>query len=86
MRVRILEAFAYAMPVVTTTIGLEGIQAELEKDVIVADKADDFASRVVELLENPSLQEKLSVHGRALAETRYDWQAALSAMKKIYEA
>lgn len=85
MRVRILEAFAYAMPVVTTTIGLEGIQAELEKDVIVADKADDFASRVVELLENPSLQEKLSIHGRKLAETRYDWQAALSAMKKIYE-
>ena len=85
MRVRILEAFAYAMPVVTTTIGLEGINAELEKDVIVADAANDFANRVSELLENVSLQEKLSVNGRQLAEKKYDWQVVLDAMRLIYE-
>ncbi len=85
MRVRILEAFAYAMPVVTTTIGLEGIHAEPERDVLVADTASDFAKRVVELLEDTSLQEKLSTNGRRLAETKYDWQVVLSAMKPIYE-
>lgn len=85
MRVRILEAFAYAMPVVTTTIGLEGIHAELEKDVVVADAAGDFANRVSELLEDPSLQEKLSAYGRRLAETKYDWQVVLKAMSPIYE-
>ena len=85
MRVRILEAFAYAMPVVTTTIGLEGINAELEKDVLVADTATDFAKHVCELLENVSLQEKLSMNSRNLAETKYDWQIVLSAMKPIYE-
>ena len=85
MRVRILEAFAYAMPVVTTTIGLEGINAELEKDVLVADTADDFANQVSELLENVSLQEKLSTNGRHLAETKYDWQVVLSGMSSIYE-
>jgi glycosyltransferase involved in cell wall biosynthesis len=85
MRVRILEAFAYAMPVVTTTIGLEGIHAEPERDVLVADTATDFAKRVVELLEDTSLQEKLSANGRRLAETKYDWQVVLSAMKPIYE-
>ena len=85
MRVRILEAFAYAMPVVTTTIGLEGINAELEKDVLVADTAKKFADRVSELLENVSLQEKLSTNGRKLAQTKYDWQVVLSAMKAIYE-
>jgi glycosyltransferase involved in cell wall biosynthesis len=85
MRVRILEAFAYAMPVVTTTIGLEGIHAELEKDVIVADTAEDFAKRVIELLEDKSLQEKLATNGRQLAEKKYDWQVVLSAMNPIYE-
>ncbi len=85
MRVRILEAFAYAMPVVTTTIGLEGIHAELEKDVLVADAAGDFANRVCDLLENVSLQEKLSVNGRRLAEKKYDWQVVLDAMRPIYE-
>lgn len=85
MRVRILEAFAHAMPVVTTTVGLEGIHAELEKDVLVADTAVEFANRVSELLESGQLQEELSENGRKLAVTKYDWQAVLSSMKPIYE-
>ena len=42
MRVRIPEAFARAMPVVTTTVGLEGIQAQPGRDVLVADRPADF--------------------------------------------
>ena len=85
MRVRILEAFAYAMPVVTTTIGLEGINAKPGKDVLVADTETDFANYVSGLLENVSLQNNLSVNGRILAMTKYDWQVVLSAMMPIYE-
>jgi glycosyltransferase involved in cell wall biosynthesis len=85
MRVRILEAFAYAMPVVTTTVGLEGIHGTPDHDVIVADTPADFANRAAELLENVSLQEKLANNGRELATTKYDWQAVLSAMRPIYE-
>lgn len=85
MRVRILEAFAYAMPVVTTTVGLEGIHGTPDYDVIVADTPADFANRTAELLENVSLQEKLATNGRELATDKYDWQAVLSAMRPIYE-
>jgi len=85
MRVRILEAFAYAMPVVTTTVGLEGIQAEPEHEVLLADTPKDFADRVSSLLENMGMQEALSINGRHLAETKYDWQVVLSAMKPVYE-
>jgi len=85
MRVRILEAFAYGMPVVTTTIGLEGIHATLGKDVIVADSAVDFADSVSNLLENVSQQSELAVHGRKLAENKYDWQVVLDAMRPVYE-
>jgi len=85
MRVRILEAFAYAMPVVTTTVGLEGIHGTPDHDVLVADTPADFANRTIELLQNPSLQEKLSTNGRVLATSKYDWQAVLSAMRPIYE-
>jgi glycosyltransferase involved in cell wall biosynthesis len=85
MRVRILEAFAYAMPVVTTTVGLEGIHGTPDHDVIVADTPADFANRTAELLEDASLQEKLAANGRELAVTKYDWQAVLSAMRPIYE-
>jgi glycosyltransferase involved in cell wall biosynthesis len=85
MRVRILEAFAYAMPVVTTTVGLEGIHGTPNHDVLVADTPADFANCTIELLESPSLQEKLSTNGRELAISKYDWQTVLSAMRPIYE-
>ncbi len=85
IRVRILEAFAYAMPVITTTVGLEGIHGIPDHDVLVADTPADFANCTIELLETPSLQEKLSTNGRELATSKYDWQTVLSAMRPIYE-
>jgi glycosyltransferase involved in cell wall biosynthesis len=84
MRVRILEAFARAMPVVTTTIGLEGIQAESGKDVLVADTPVDFAQSVINLLQDKMLQEKLSTKGRQLVENKYDWQVVLNQLDKTY--
>lgn len=85
MRVRILEAFAYGMPVVTTTIGLEGIHATLGRDVLVADSAPDFADSVSNLLQNDSAQNELALNGRELAENKYDWQVVLDAMRPVYE-
>ena len=85
MRVRILEAFSYAMPVVTTTVGLEGIEAIPNHDVLVADESDKFANQVIKLLDDFLLQEKLSMNGRKLAEEKYDWQVVLKSMESIYE-
>lgn len=85
MRVRILEAFARAMPVVTTTIGLEGIQARPGEDVLVADTPQDFAAAVVRLLQDPSLRASLAANGRRLVEERYDWQVVLQTMDRVYQ-
>ena len=84
MRVRILEALAWGMPVVTTTMGLEGIEAEPEKDVLVKNTPEEFSQAVIRILQNPSLQESLARNGRLLAETRYDWQRVLAALDAIY--
>ncbi|MBE2199996.1 MAG: glycosyltransferase [Anaerolinea sp.] len=84
MRVRLLEAFARAMPAVTTTIGLEGIMATHEQEVLVADTPADFARETVRLLQDQALQQRLAQNGRSLAETRYDWQVALRLMDDVY--
>jgi glycosyltransferase involved in cell wall biosynthesis len=84
MRVRILEAFARAMPVVTTTVGLEGIEARPGEDVMVADTPAVFAQTVVELLRDRSLQAQLAENGRRLAECNYDWQVVLQKMDQVY--
>ncbi len=84
MRVRLLEAFARAMPAVTTTIGLEGIVADHDKHVLVADTAVSFAAATVRLLQDEALQARLARNGRALAELCYDWQVALQKMDAVF--
>lgn len=84
MRVRILEAFARGMPVVTTTIGIEGIEACPGEEVLIVDEPTEFADAVVNLIKDDELQDKLASKGRKLAETQYDWQVILKKMDKIY--
>ena len=84
MRVRILEAFARAMPVVTTTVGLEGIQAQPGRDVLVADHPTDFAQAVIRLLSDQALRNHISKNGRCLVESNYDWQLTLKSLDNVY--
>jgi len=84
MRVRILEAFARAMPVVTTTVGLEGIEDRLGEEVLVADAPSDFAECVVRLLEQPDFANLLGENGRRLAIMEYDWKVVLKALANVY--
>jgi glycosyltransferase involved in cell wall biosynthesis len=86
MRVRILEALSRGMPVVTTTIGAEGIEARPGTDLLVADTPDDFAAAVVRVLREPETAALLSANGRRLAETRYDVRVALAGLEGAYEA
>jgi glycosyltransferase involved in cell wall biosynthesis len=86
MRVRILEAFARGMPVVTTTVGLEGIEAVPGEQVLVKDSPPEFAESALELMANPDLAEKIARSGRKLAENKYDWQVVLGRMDSIYES
>lgn len=85
MRVRLLEAFSRAMPVVTTTVGLEGIDAEDGVEVVVKDTAEDFAGAVVQLIQETELQTSLAENARILAQSRYDWREALKNMQAIYQ-
>lgn len=85
MRVRILEAFARAMPVVTTTVGLEGIDAQPGRDVLVSDMPSDFADSVLRLMQDKSLQATLASNGRQLVESRYDWQVVLGELDRTYD-
>jgi glycosyltransferase involved in cell wall biosynthesis len=71
-------------PVVTTTVGLEGIDAQPESEVLLADDPEPFANAVVRLLKDPKLRQCLSINGRRLAETRYDWQVVLKEMDHVY--
>ena len=84
MRVRILEAFSRRIAVVTTTIGLEGIEAVPGQDVMIGDTSVQFAKAVIELLTDPPLLTSIATNGRDLVERKYDWQIVFQLLDNIY--
>lgn len=72
MRVKILDAFARGVPVVTTSIGIEGIEARAGVHALVADGPDDLAMSLVRVLESRPLAESLAASARRLVVERYD--------------
>jgi glycosyltransferase involved in cell wall biosynthesis len=74
-RLKILEALARGVPVVSTSIGCEGLDLRHGEDLLVADDAAAFAASVARLLGDDELCASLARHGRATVEARYDWRA-----------
>ncbi|MGZ4386736.1 MAG: glycosyltransferase family protein, partial [Gaiellaceae bacterium] len=62
------------VPVVTTTLGCEGLELESGEDLLVADRAGDFAACIERLLDDDALSARLARKGRATVEERYDWR------------
>lgn len=72
MRVKIIEGLALGKAIVTTTVGLEGIPAINQKDVLVADNAAQFIESLRDLLNHPNRIKELGANARLLAETHFD--------------
>lgn len=73
MRVKILNALAMGLPVVSTSVGCEGIEVTHGEEILIADEPHDFAQATIRLLSDEGLRRKLSRSGRALVEERYSW-------------
>lgn len=73
-RLKILEAWAAALPVVSTTLGAEGLPVENGRHLLLADGATAFADAVSRLLASEHLRVELGCAGRRLLESRFTWE------------
>jgi len=84
MRGKILEAWAMGKPVVTTSIGAEGLDYDNGSDIIVADGEEEFAHAIERLLDEPLLQKEMGLKGRKRAVKQYTWEAVAAGYEKLY--
>ncbi|HLZ29325.1 MAG TPA: glycosyltransferase family 4 protein [Chloroflexota bacterium] len=75
-RFKILEAFACRTPVVSTTLGAEGLAVEHGRHLLLADDPVDFASAILSLVETPALRERLVEPAYDLVRAEYDLSSA----------
>jgi O-antigen biosynthesis protein len=85
IRGKILEAWGMAMPVVATPLSCAGLRIDDGGNVLVAERAQDFADCVVTLLKDPALRERLGREGRRTAEEYYGWEAAARKLDALYQ-
>jgi glycosyltransferase involved in cell wall biosynthesis len=84
---KVLEAFAAGVPVVSTRKGAEGLGAEPATHLLLAETADEFADAILALWRDHALVERVTGHARALVAERFSWasteaplQAAIAAL------
>ena len=84
MRVKILNALAEGIPIVSTTLGYEGIEVTPGQDILVGDTPAEFAAQVLRVLNDPDLGRELAANGRKLAEEKYDYRNACRPLDEVY--
>lgn len=84
MRVKIVDAWCWGLPVVSTPIGAEGIDLRDGENLLIADTPEAFARAVVTVLQEPQVQARLRANGRRWVEERYDWRRVYPAWDEVY--
>jgi len=83
-RLKILEAMALGRPVVSTSIGCEGLDVVDGKHLLIADDPERFAEKTVRLLKDRALYQRIVADARQLAVTRYDWDVIAGQLLDVY--
>ncbi|MGO9343892.1 MAG: glycosyltransferase family 4 protein, partial [Acidimicrobiales bacterium] len=82
-RVKILEAFAHRLPVVSTTLGAEGLGIKPDVHLLVADEPEAFAAACIRLLEDLDLRARLTEEAHRLFLERFQWSYAKDRIKEL---
>lgn len=84
-RLKILEAMAAGVPVVSTSLGAEGLKLRHGENILIADSSEQLVESISSVVENADLRKRLSEAGRALVVNRYDWSTLGALLFRIYE-
>jgi glycosyltransferase involved in cell wall biosynthesis len=83
-RLKILEAMAAGAPVVSTSLGAEGLAVSPGTDILIADRDEDWLPQLSALSTQGDLWNRLSEAGRRLVTARYDWETLGQALYETY--
>jgi polysaccharide biosynthesis protein PslH len=73
------------VPVISTTLGAEGIEVEPGENILLADSSQETLGAIIALSENSDRRAKLIDAGRALVSERYDWSKVGATLVEHYQ-
>lgn len=85
-RLKIYEAMAAGVPVVSTSIGAEGLDYTDGEDILIADSPEAFAGACARLLSDPALAARIAANARHLVASRFSWDKVVLDFENLLEA
>ena len=85
-RIKLLEALAFGIPIVTTTKGAEGLDVTHSEHLLIADTPAEFAAATLRVLRDTDLAIRLGAQGRAHVRRRYSWEARGAELRALVHA
>ncbi len=80
-RIKIYEGMATGIPIVSSTIGAEGLPVAHGENIFLADSPEDFAQQICQLFANPRLGKSVGHNGRTLVQRQFGWES----VTKVFE-
>jgi glycosyltransferase involved in cell wall biosynthesis len=82
-RIKIFEAMAMALPVVSTSIGAEGLSVKNGENILLSDQPEEFADNVIKLLQDQKNREEIGEKALTLIQKRFSWGAVTEVFETL---
>ena len=83
---KILEAMASGVAVLTTPLGVEGIGARDNEEVVLANTGEEFSEKLIKLASDEKMRNELIKNARRLIEEKYDWGKIVKILEGVYKS
>ena len=84
-RLKVLEAMASGLPVVSTPVGVAGLGIVEGKEALVSSNMDDLANMVIDLLKNKAKAERIGKAGKEFVKINFDWKGIVAKLNNVYD-
>jgi glycosyltransferase involved in cell wall biosynthesis len=85
-RLKIVEAMAMAKPIVSTSVGAEGLDVKHDREILIANQPEALVHEIGRVLEDAALAERIGQAARRTAEEHYSWHGAAQKLTAFYES
>jgi len=82
---RVFQSLSMEKPLVTSSVGAEGIALEHGKTAMITDDSDAFARYTIELLQDPARRHAMGKAGRELVVANYDWRSNYEVLERVFQ-
>ena len=82
-RLKIFEALAMRRPIVSTTVGAEGLPVEHGRHLLLADSPEEYAKAIASMLENPEQKQAMAREGHELVTRNYSWKTVSARLHEL---